>query len=112
MALLLSVLPAAALLLHGGAPVHCPPAVGLRAAAPPRCCDANAMPDAAAEAIPAGQLADAWQRDEKAKGLVDALKGCSIYVVGLGGRLGLGGYPSLALEPLLQLRAARATRGR
>lgn len=44
------------------------------------------MPDAALEAVPPGQLADAWQRDEKAKQLVEVLKGCSIYLVGLGGR--------------------------
>lgn len=52
---------------------------------PVRLCD-NVMPEAAAEAIPAGQLADAWQRDEKAKKLFDVLKGCSVYIVGLGGR--------------------------
>lgn len=49
-----------------------------------RCCDS------AAPAMPAGadpsQLADAWRRDEKAKDLAEMLKGCSIYVVGAGGR--------------------------
>ena len=38
------------------------------------------------EAIPPGQLADAWQREEKAKQLSEELKGCSLYVVGLGPR--------------------------
>ena len=49
-----------------------------------RCCDV--MPEAVTEAIPASQLADAWQRDEKAKELAETLKGCSLYMVGLGGR--------------------------
>jgi hypothetical protein len=34
----------------------------------------------------ASELADAWRREDKAKELVETLKGCSIYVVGLGGR--------------------------
>jgi len=38
------------------------------------------------EAVPASQLADAWVRDEKAKELQTMLKGCSVYVTGLGGR--------------------------
>lgn len=44
------------------------------------------MPDSVSEAIPPGQLADAWRRDEKAKELNEALKGCSLYLVGVGAR--------------------------
>lgn len=44
------------------------------------------MPDATSDAVPAAQFADAWRRDEKATKLFDTLQGCSIYLVGLGGR--------------------------
>lgn len=44
------------------------------------------MPDSVEKEIPAGQLADAWRRDEKAKELVEALKGCSLYIIGAGAR--------------------------
>ena len=46
----------------------------------------EAMPEGAMESVPPGQLADAWRREEKAKELVEVLKGCSVYVTGLGGR--------------------------
>ena len=81
--LLCSLIPSA-LLLHG-APAA-PRAIGCaaRCATPVRCCDVPAMPEAASAT--SGQLADAWRRDEKAKDLAETLKGCSVYVVGLGGR--------------------------
>jgi len=43
----------------------------------------DAAPDRV-EAIPPGQLADAWQREEQAKELDNLLKGCSLYLVGIG----------------------------
>ena len=45
-----------------------------------RCCDVPETIDVSA-ADPS-QLADAWRRDEKAKELIEMLKGCSIYVMG------------------------------
>ena len=80
-ALILSLLPSA-LLLNGALPRCAPPPTALRCASP--CCEA--MSDDAKAAVPPGQLAEAWQRDEKAKELNEMLKGCSLYVVGLGGR--------------------------
>lgn len=51
-----------------------------------RCCADERLPESATAAIPPNQLADAWQREEKAKKLGEILKGCSLYVVGLGQR--------------------------
>jgi len=61
----------------------------LRLAAPrclPFLCQEQAIPESVTENIPPGQLADAWRRDEKAKELNEALKGCSLYLVGTGVR--------------------------
>ena len=65
--------------------------LGVRAPAPlRRCatlrCQEGVLPDAASEAIPPERLAEAWRRDEKAGELREMLKGCSLYVVGLGPR--------------------------
>jgi len=59
-----------------------------RRASAVRCCDegVTAMPDAVGAELPPEMLADAWQRDEKAKELTEMLKGCSLYIMGLGGR--------------------------
>lgn len=42
------------------------------------------IPASALENIPPAAMADAWMRDEKARELGEALKGCSVYLVGLG----------------------------
>uniref|UniRef100_A0A7S0JH29 Uncharacterized protein n=1 Tax=Calcidiscus leptoporus TaxID=127549 RepID=A0A7S0JH29_9EUKA len=49
-------------------------------------CQEETLPEGAQQAIPPEQLADAWRRDEQAKGLADDLKGCSIYLIGCGER--------------------------
>ena len=50
-----------------------------------RCCEeeVQAVPPEAVD-IPPEKLADAWDRDEKAKELSEKLKGCSLWIVGLG----------------------------
>ena len=58
----------------------------VRRATLPRCNEPEQIPDEAMKQIPPEQLAQAWQRDEKAKELVDLLKGCPLYVVGLSAR--------------------------
>mmetsp|Transcript_9967 Transcript_9967/g.25781 ORF Transcript_9967/g.25781 Transcript_9967/m.25781 type:complete len:263 (+) Transcript_9967:3-791(+) len=51
----------------------------------PVCCDvSDVLPAGATDAIPPEKLADAWNREEKASQLSDVLKGCSLYLVGLG----------------------------
>ena len=49
-----------------------------------RLSESQAIPPEAVDKIPPGQLADAWGRDEKAKELSEKLKGCSLWIVGLG----------------------------
>jgi len=44
------------------------------------------VPKEAMEQVPPEKLAEAWQREEGAKKLFDALKGCNLYLVGLGAR--------------------------
>ena len=44
------------------------------------------LPDAASEAIPPAKMAEAWRRDEASTELRETLKGCSLYVTGLGAR--------------------------
>jgi len=46
----------------------------------------DSLPEEASKEIPPERLADAWRRDEKAKELADVLKGCSLYLVGVGAR--------------------------
>lgn len=60
----------------GGAPAPC-------RCSPVRCCS-EVMPPEASDAIPPEKLADAWSREEKAKELTGVLKGCSLYLTGLG----------------------------
>ena len=57
---------------------------GPRRRALARLSDSQAFPPEAVDNIPPGQLADAWGRDEKAKELSEKLKGCSLWIVGLG----------------------------
>ena len=78
--LILVALTPTAFLLPGAAPRVATTRCGL----PVRCSDS--MPDAAKDAVPASELAEAWRRDEKATELVEMLKGCSVYVIGLGAR--------------------------
>jgi len=49
-------------------------------------CQADSIPDSVSEAIPPERLADAWRREEKATELAEVLKGCSLYLIGLGPR--------------------------
>ena len=49
-----------------------------------RCCSSETLPSEASDAIPPEKLAAAWSRDEKAKELSEVLKGCTLYLVGLG----------------------------
>lgn len=65
-----------------------PPLVLRRPVAAQRHCAPHCeqLPEAAADAIPPNKLAGAWKRDEQARELDGVLKGCSLYLVGLGPR--------------------------
>jgi len=56
----------------------------VRARFGPVCCQSE-IPGEAMENIPPAAMADAWMRDEKARELGEALKGCSVYLIGTGG---------------------------
>jgi hypothetical protein len=56
----------------------------LRARSAPVRCQSE-IPEEAMQSIPPAAMADAWMRDEKARELGEALKGCSVYVIGASG---------------------------
>ena len=66
------------------APAAPAPRTRARRAAAPIC--EETLPESAKEVIPPAKMAEAWRRDEKATELRDTLKGCSLYVTGIGAR--------------------------
>jgi len=59
---------------------------GARLSSPPRCCDSVDVEKVSAAGVPPEKLAQAWRGQEQAETLGTLLKGCSIYIVGLGSR--------------------------
>ena len=70
---------------------------GAAARAPP---SQETLPDAASEAIPPAKMAEAW-RDEASTELRETLKGCSLYVMGLGARKNAVGRALAGAQPAL-----------